>query len=186
MREVQATVNDQTEWGLGWSLGRVAGTRTLSHGGGTNGFITNLTLVPEKGYAVAVLTNSLRGGAAIRGIVRWALANECGLPHQEPERETLPAEQLRRLEGIYRQPLARATVSADVESGTLRVEAIGINPFTKQKRVLPASILAPLGEWSFVSIEGETADARVEFLPGGDGRPAFARMGGRLAAWEGS
>jgi CubicO group peptidase (beta-lactamase class C family) len=186
MREVQATINDVTEWGLGWSLGRVAGVRTLAHGGGTNGFITNLTVVPEMGYAIAVLTNSSRGGAAIRGIVRWALANECGLPHQEPARVTLPAEQLSRLEGVYRAALARATVTADPEAGTLKVETVGINPFTKEERTLPASVLAPLGEWSFVSTEGETADARVEFLPGPDGRPAFARIGGRLAARDGS
>ena len=188
MREVQATVNDATEWGLGWSLGRVGyplgEVRTLSHGGGTNGFITNLTVVPEKRYAIAVLTNSMRGGAAIRPIVRWALANDCGLPAHDPERVSLSADQLRRLKGVYRAPLTRVTITADEEAGTLRVEAVGVNPFNREERPLPSSDLAPLGEWSFLSIAGETAGSRVEFLPGDDGKPAFARIGSRLSARE--
>jgi hypothetical protein len=182
MREVQATVNDESEWGLGWALGRVGGVRTLSHGGGTNGFITNLTVVPERTYAIAVLTNSLRGGAAIRPIVRRALADDLGLVSTDRPRVTLPAAQLERLTGLYRTALARVTITADTAAGTLQVETVTENPFTKKERTLPSYLLAPLGEWDFVGITGENEGARVDFLPGSDGRPSHVRVGGRLAA----
>src|SRR4051812_15601828 len=43
--------------GLAWHIRRVAGIRTLSHGGTLSGHILLLEIVPERNFAIAILTN---------------------------------------------------------------------------------------------------------------------------------
>jgi CubicO group peptidase (beta-lactamase class C family) len=44
--------------GLGWFLSDYAGKKIVSHGGAMDGMLSQLTLVPEEGYAIVLLTNS--------------------------------------------------------------------------------------------------------------------------------
>jgi hypothetical protein len=49
----------ETEYGLGWGVGRDArGRRTVSHSGGAQGGTAYLVLYPDEGFAVAMLVNS--------------------------------------------------------------------------------------------------------------------------------
>jgi hypothetical protein len=45
-------------YGYGLAIGRLRGLRTVSHGGGLAGFVSNLLYVPERRFTVAVLVNS--------------------------------------------------------------------------------------------------------------------------------
>ena len=71
--------NFADQWGIGWDIRDFGGTRVISHGGSINGFQTHLTLVPAQGVAIAILTNSARGSAAVRNIEPAALEQVCGL-----------------------------------------------------------------------------------------------------------
>jgi CubicO group peptidase (beta-lactamase class C family) len=46
-------------YGLGWSLHDYHGKKIISHGGGYDGMISKTCLVPESGFGMVVLTNSL-------------------------------------------------------------------------------------------------------------------------------
>lgn len=46
-----------TEYGLGWFIRDVNGTRQISHGGNQNGVTANLTILPDEGIVVASLAN---------------------------------------------------------------------------------------------------------------------------------
>lgn len=45
-------------YGLGWLIGHYRGHQLVEHGGGIDGFLTELMLLPEDGIGVVVLTNS--------------------------------------------------------------------------------------------------------------------------------
>lgn len=167
-------------YGLGWALRSIDGVQVVEHGGSTNGFQAQLSLVPERRFAVAVLTNSARGSAANRGIEDWALAHYCGLRRPAPPAVTLAEDDLARFAGHYRQPHADLTVT--VEDGGLRIETVSRSPLTGEETKLPARVVVPMGAREFIVTEGEAESARVDFIEAKDGRPPFIRAGGRLAA----
>jgi CubicO group peptidase (beta-lactamase class C family) len=76
-------------WGLGWALKDVGGRRIYQHGGNGSGQNALLRVVPDRGVAVAVLTN---GGDQneLPGVLAEELLRElCDL---EPEDEPRPTE----------------------------------------------------------------------------------------------
>ncbi|MGZ4809201.1 MAG: serine hydrolase domain-containing protein [Thermoanaerobaculia bacterium] len=65
----QVDVAPGAAYALGWGVGNYKGQRLLSHGGGTSGFSTDLTFLPDAAIGIAVLMNSQNSnlaGAAIR------------------------------------------------------------------------------------------------------------------------
>jgi hypothetical protein len=76
-----------TRQGLGWMLSSVP--EIVGHGGDTIGVFANLKLVPERGIAVAVLTNSDHGSALTADLVGPLLRDLAGLEPQPPA--TVPA-----------------------------------------------------------------------------------------------
>lgn len=55
---------EETNYGLGWNIATWKGQRTVSHGGGQPGVTTLLWTVPEKRFAVVILTNRSRAPLA--------------------------------------------------------------------------------------------------------------------------
>ena len=100
--------NFADQWGIGWDIRDFGGTQVISHGGSINGFQTHLTLVPEQGVAIAILTNSARGSAAVRNIEPAALEQVCGLRAPERPRVTLSDAESARYAGRYEQPGPRS------------------------------------------------------------------------------
>jgi CubicO group peptidase (beta-lactamase class C family) len=45
----------ETNYGFGWGVGQLDGTRMVAHGGGQSGVSTHLLLLPDKGIAVAAM-----------------------------------------------------------------------------------------------------------------------------------
>jgi hypothetical protein len=61
------------DMGLGWHLRTVGSIRTAAHGGTFAGHILLLELVPEKNFAMAILTNAGTGWRLIQDVERAAL-----------------------------------------------------------------------------------------------------------------
>lgn len=186
MQETQTTAaNWADEWGVGWDIrwfdserGRV---KVIGHGGTTNGFQARLTVVPERDYAIAMLTNSARGAAFNDRVETWALEHELGLTRAELPKVKISPEALRRYAGHYTQPQAEFTVSVD--GGGLRVQPESISPLTGKRTTPPAFRMAAIGEHEFVITSGDAEGRRVDFFGnGGDtDLPRFIRVHGRLA-----
>jgi CubicO group peptidase (beta-lactamase class C family) len=180
MREPQVkAANWADEWGIGWDIRWFDGVQMLSHGGSTNGFQAQLHVVPDKSFAIAILTNSGRGSALNGTVGRWALEAYCGLAAHAAERVTLSDEQLATLAGEYRQPQAEFSVS--VERNALWVKPVSISPLSGKRTEPPAYVMDPISVREFVIREGEAAGRRVDFLTDDDGNPRFIRVHGRLA-----
>ncbi len=180
MREPQTpAANFAEHYGIGWALRTVGGIGLVGHGGATNGFQAQLTLVPSRGFAIALLTNSGKGSAANRDVEEWALAHELGLSLEQPTPISLPPDTLARFSGRYRQPYADITVV--VERDGLRLETVTRSPLTDRETTVPPRRLVPISEREFMVPDGESRLARVDFLPATDGHPERIRLGGRLA-----
>jgi CubicO group peptidase (beta-lactamase class C family) len=48
-------------YGLGWGLADYLGVKVMSHGGGLDGMISRVALIPEKNLGIAIVTNSING-----------------------------------------------------------------------------------------------------------------------------
>lgn len=166
-------------WGVGWDIRPVGSTTVVGHSGSISGFESLLTLVPEQQVAFVVLTNSGRGSSAYPGIEKWLLEHVSGLKQEAPATTVLPGSTLVNLAGRYERPGYEIDVA--VSGGGLRLDFRGPHPLTGETVTYPAQRLAPVGETEFLVREGQREDERVEFILGGDGRPRFVRMHGRLA-----
>jgi hypothetical protein len=177
MQTVQTEAGLADYWGLGWSLNRVNGRIVAGHGGSTNGFRANLTLVPDAGVALAVLTNGNGGRALGRALEAWFLDAYAGLKQDAPAPHPLSAESLDRFAGHYRGPTSETDVT--VVNGGLQVDMVTTSPLTKVEVTLPPQQMAPVGDTRFVLTDGESVGERVDFI-GDDEAPTFMRFHGRL------
>ena len=57
--------------GISWLLGSIGRTRTVAHGGGTNGQVSMFEMIPDYDFALVVLTNGSAGGLLNQRIARW-------------------------------------------------------------------------------------------------------------------
>jgi hypothetical protein len=131
-------------YGLGWFLLDRHGAFVVTHGGGLPGMISRVTLVPDEGLGIAVLTNSETGAAAnVANLVidRYlgvgsraeldrvannakTLAEKKANADEDEGKDVEPASvKPERLAGKYRHPLlGHAEVTA--EDGKLRLDVV--------------------------------------------------------------
>lgn len=178
MQEPQIkAANFADSWGLGWWIINVDGTKTIGHGGGTNGFITRNTLIPEQQTAWAIFTNSVYGEAAIQQIQRWLYKHVAGLNDELPSLIEASDVDLDAFSGEYRNPSSRTVV--DVVDGGIRLSSWRVQGGEEQ--AFPPVTFKPVGEREFMATEGREAGSRIDFIQAENGSIRFVRTGGRLA-----
>jgi CubicO group peptidase (beta-lactamase class C family) len=95
--------------GIGWFLREVGGVHTVGHDGSSNGQFASLLTVPERDFAVAVLSNAGPDGGLVtnQAVVQWALKHYLGVADRN--REPLPYDPARAAEiaGIYENEMMR-------------------------------------------------------------------------------
>jgi CubicO group peptidase (beta-lactamase class C family) len=102
MHAPQATAGGMAEHvGLAWMLRHVGGVGVIEHSGGTNGQTCTLRLVPERAFAIGVLTNGDRGRLACEAVAAWAFKHFLGVEEAEPKVLALGADQLAPYVGRY-------------------------------------------------------------------------------------
>jgi hypothetical protein len=107
--------------GVNWMLWRRGGVRIVSHPGGTNGQQSTFLLVPERGFAVTVLTNAQAGIVLGFEVTNWVLDRFLGL--EPPVLATVPVDPARLAEysGEYAIPDASETIRIREENGALQL-----------------------------------------------------------------
>ena len=117
-------------YGYGLSIGEMAGRRKISHGGGINGFRSQLSWYPDDDLTVVVLANSgtASAGALESAIARTALDIE-GKVIQEI---SLTPEELSVYAGVYnpgRSPLPVVFEAGELRLGARRLRPVGGHVF---------------------------------------------------------
>lgn len=69
-------------YGLGWFLSDVKGQKQVTHTGGLEGMVTQVTLIPEKNLGIIVLTNQ-QSGAAFSAITNTIKNTYLDIPYQD-------------------------------------------------------------------------------------------------------
>jgi CubicO group peptidase (beta-lactamase class C family) len=107
--------------GVNWMLWRRSGVPIVSHAGGTNGQQSTFSLVPERGFAVTVLTNAQAGLLLGFAVTDWVLDRFLGLA--PPLLATVPVDPARLAEylGEYAFPDALDTIRIREENGDLKL-----------------------------------------------------------------
>lgn len=169
-------------YGIGWAINDYDEFRIVGHGGATGGFRAQLTVVPERSFALAILTNGEPGSRAIQEIEAWALDHYLGFQRPVPETIHLGKKKLGALTGIYSRHDGRFTISRS--SDRLKVDYVGLDEESGEQEDEATFLLEPIGERLFRSITGPGKGNILEFidLPAVDGTTrSLLRSSGRLA-----
>jgi CubicO group peptidase (beta-lactamase class C family) len=167
--------------GVPWMLRPSAeGVRIVQHGGDLPGQHSGFLMVPERGFAITMLTNSESGTALLSEffVDDWALRRFAGISNLPAVPRALPARQLAAYEGAYTAQqvgsdgvLRETTVELQGDRGQLNVTADGVVAlrlaFYRRDYVL---VLDPAGQ---------SLGVRANFVRDAAG-VAWLRFGGRL------
>ena len=174
--------------GIGWHIRRVAGVRVAGQGGTAGGHILVLSIVPERNFAISILTNAQNGWRLIQDVEREALRAYHGVVYAKNQAiahrglvETLPnVEPLatqpdpKPYVGRYRRPTN--TVDVRVEKGKLVVQDL---PNGGEPR--PMMPIAFFGPDRAVITDGNDRGQSIEFVRDATGSVKWVRVVGRVA-----
>ena len=155
-------------YGLGWWVRDAGGRAALDHEGSVAGYQSLLLLVPEDGFALAMLTNSWRGSGLVRRVVeQLGLAPQVtgGSSGVRPS-AMIPGD----VAGRYALDAAEAVVEPFEDA--LIVEEADVDPVTGSRIAAPRYPAAELGDGVFGIAGGLLMSHRLDFP-----RPGFARIG---------
>jgi CubicO group peptidase (beta-lactamase class C family) len=172
--------------GVSWMLETMAGERIVKHGGATNGHLSSFELVPGRGYACTVLTNSDTGREARDTIAAACRRHFLGLEPDPIVALPVSAEALHEFAGTYRATLATLRVTAE-EGGLVIEDATPQRQFAERAHAplpQPPVWLAFTSTDRATVLEGPRAGERVEFLRDGSGVIEWLRWDGRIARVE--
>jgi CubicO group peptidase (beta-lactamase class C family) len=184
MREAQVELTDTEAMGISWMLRDVEGRATIGHGGSTNGQTALLTMVPDAGFAVVVLTNHMLGSQLLQDVTKRALRDYVGIDDPDATPLERSPDELEEYVGHYSATLADYDLR--LEDGKLVAHVTPKGGFPKRDSPpLPAPPPAPLAFYGddlvFVPA-GRFKGARGRFLRDEAGRIAWLRVGARLHA----
>lgn len=174
--------------GIGWHLRDVGGLRTASHGGTLSGHILLLEIVPERNFAIAILTNANTGWRVIQDVEREALKNYLGVSYAPNQAiahrglvETLPWVTPLRTQpdpapyvGTYVRPSNSVVVRAS--GGETFVQEVPNNG--KPGGEMPIAFFGP--DRAIVT-DGEDRGQTIEFVRDAAGNINWVRVVGRVA-----
>lgn len=189
MRTVQAhKQSTDDDMGLGWHLRSMGSLRTASHGGTLGGHILLLEIVPDRRFAIAILTNASAGWRLIQDVEREALRDWLGAtyaPNQAIAHRGL-VETLPDITPLARQPDATAYLGTYERPGnTVEVRTRGAAvvvqelPLTGQPNAeMPVAFFGPDRA---VVTDGSQRGQSIEFVRDSAGRVMWVRVVGRVA-----
>lgn len=172
--------------GLGWMLRTVQNTRVVQHGGFVGGQQSLLLLIPERRFALTVLTNAVQGILLHHDLSVWALRHYLALEEPDPRLLTLSDGELAPYLGQYPVPLpAGLPIDPPVwdvraGDGNLLVQMSlpgqsGTGPSPDQP--IRMAFYAPD---RVVALDGLERGLRCDFVRRPDGGIGWFRYGGRL------
>ncbi|MHB8507256.1 MAG: serine hydrolase domain-containing protein [Candidatus Dormibacteria bacterium] len=172
--------------GISWLMRDIGGVQMVGHGGTTPGQLSAFQMVPERDFAITILTNASAGGELHRGILRWALEAYLGVIQAEPEPLRLGARELKPYAGRYKTDggVLVLKVSNDHLDVTMVLDQKTLTQLKESGREAPPAQppipIKLLPADVFVVIEGAASGSKGEFARSGD-RITGVNFGGRLA-----
>lgn len=189
MRTTQARKQStDDDIGIGWHLRSIGGVRTASHGGTLGGHILLLEIAPERGFAIAILTNSSAGWRLIQDVEREALRSYLGVTFAKNQAiahrglvETLPSVEPMAQQpdpapyvGTYQRPSNTVVVRADAGGLVVQERPNEGTPGAE----MPIRFFGPDRA---VVTDGAQRGQTIEFVRDAGGTVQWVRVVGRVA-----
>lgn len=179
--------------GISWLLLNIDGTRILAHDGGiSQRFKSRLWLIPERQFALTMLTNHGNGDAIFAPVTAWALEHYLGLRNQAPIPNDLLASRLEEYIGRYAVDLAKVPETQYLIALTLdeppdeedlqEIHVISLVDGALQWRDVPPGESFTLKFYApdrAVIVDGPSAGERIDFLRDASGAVGWIRRGVR-------
>lgn len=175
------------DMGLTWQLADVGGVKAVFHGGATNGQLSAFEMVPERHFAITVLTNANRGVELHGDVTKWALAHYLDARQEEPEAVPMATDTLAEYAGTYAAALATITLTPEGDHLMLQYQPRGGFP----KRDTPPAPAPPPTRVEFIgadwirALDQPFVGNRGEFVRDPDGSIGWLRWGVRAARRQG-
>ncbi len=179
------------EIGIGWHLRRVGPLRVAAHGGTLAGHILLLEIVPERNFAIGILTNSQNGWRVIQDVEREALRAYHGatFPKNHAIAHRGLVETLPNVEPLATQPdfapyvgrYLRPTNAVVVRVDGSRLVVQDVPNSGDPRPVMPIAFFGPDRA---VVTDGNDRGQSIEFVRSTDGSVNWVRVVGRVAVRE--
>lgn len=173
--------------GICWFLRDVNGMATIEHGGSSNGQFANLVIVPERDFAVCVMSNAGpdSGLAFNQAVLEWALEHFLGVVERDPEPLPYDDARAREVAGTYENDMMRVTIATDGSDLTvgcaIKPEIPAASATEIPPDLPPASLDLLPGEGSeFIVTGGGLKGQRGFFTRGESGAVVGVDLAGRL------
>ncbi|HEX7939672.1 MAG TPA: serine hydrolase domain-containing protein [Gemmatimonadaceae bacterium] len=180
--------------GLPWHIRTVGGVHTYAHGGTLAAHVLLLELVPERHFAISILTNSSVGWKLIQDVEREALKTYLGLSYAPNQAiahrglvETLPTAtplpkqpEAQQYVGTYARPSNSYVVRADcrVPSAECRLVVKDSSHNSGRSTDFPITFFGPDRA---VVTDGNDKGQSIEFVRDDAGTVKWIRVVGRVA-----
>jgi CubicO group peptidase (beta-lactamase class C family) len=184
MRAKQTDAGPFESWGLGWGRVEFGAETAVRHSGATNGFTAGLIVMPDRQFALVILTNHDMGGNAHTMIIRESIERWFGLEWPGAPVISLPLAELESRSGTYTHRLADYCLRA-VPDG-FEVSVSRRNPFDNSEKPGKPFKLKPVGGDVYLAEGGGRDGSYADFIRNPDGSIRFLRLGGRLGYPQGS
>ena len=180
MRTPQADADMDRKVGIAWFLRDQSGLRLQYHGGVAIGQQGVLMIAPERNAAMAVQTNSVRGGLLHTEVTKWWQKEYLGFVAPAPVYVELPTARYGQLANRYLAELSDAQL--DISDTGLIYRSFSHNRLKNDPppQDPPPSRVAFTSDTQFTLLDGPLKDTRGEFLTDGTGKVKWMRVGGRV------
>ncbi|WP_067567544.1 serine hydrolase domain-containing protein [Nocardia acidivorans] len=172
--------------GLCWFLREVDGVRTVGHGGSAFGQFAELLLVPERNFAISVMSNASPDGIPSNvAIVRWALEHYLGVVDKDPEPVAYDPARAGELLGTYDIDAMTMTVIAGAAGLSLEckikpeIRAAAETELPQDHPPFPFGLLPGEGD-EYIITEGSFKGQRGYFSRDDSGTIIGLDLAGRL------
>jgi CubicO group peptidase (beta-lactamase class C family) len=168
--------------GITWMLKDMVGGRLVRHGGGTSGQWSECLMVPERNFALILLTNAEAGDTLNTEVSRWALRHYLHIEEPELSFITLPEEKFVSYVGRYEATIA--TVELSLQAGELMAQ-VTYKSGLPTKEAPPPPLVPPVRlafyrENRMIVVDPPIQGYRGELLRSAQGEIAWLRFNGHL------
>ena len=180
MRTPQADADLDRKVGIAWFLRDAQGLRLQYHGGVAIGQQGVLMIAPDRNAAIAVQTNSVRGGLLHTEVTKWWQKEYLGFEAPAPVYIELETARYAKLAGRYTAELSDAQL--DISDTGLIYRSFSHNKLKNDPppQDPPPSRVAFTSDEQFTLLDGPLKDTRGEFLADATGNVRWMRVGGRV------
>ena len=166
--------------GLAWIMNENDGAKLLWHNGGTNGQCAALTLLPQHGLALGMMSNSNNGDILNDRFNKRVLRDFCGVEIPEPEVIDSSQEDLAQYVGAYKGTLREITLR--MHGGVLMadIRLKGGLPSDQPELEISPTPVARCGRDQLLALEGRFANTRADIIRDASGEVRYLRFGSRV------